>query len=127
MMASASKIGPCDSFTVSVTVTNTGNVDSDEVVQVYAQLPDATVPTTLIRLVSFDRVFIRARSSTIVSLAVSPASHAVVHPKSDVYQDSRVVEPGTIELSIGGGQPGYTKGTLSGSVTVTAGSDLKIC
>ena len=46
----------CDDVTLSVMVSNTGTVESDEVVQVYASVPDATVPAPRIRLVAFKRV-----------------------------------------------------------------------
>ena len=44
----ASSVGACDTFSITVTISNTGGVDGDEVVQVYAtQHPDgalASVP-----------------------------------------------------------------------------------
>ena len=45
-------------------VTNTGTLDGDEVVQAYATLPNATVPTTRVRLVAFRRLHIKVRTLT---------------------------------------------------------------
>ena len=44
LSASSSSIAACAKLTLSVTITNAGKVDSDEVVQVYAKLPSSTVP-----------------------------------------------------------------------------------
>ena len=48
-------------------------------VQVYASLPDATVPAPRVRLVAFQRVrAIAAGASVAVTLTVTPDTHAVV-------------------------------------------------
>ena len=52
-----------------------GGVDGDEVVQLYAKLPEATVPTTNIRLVAFERMFIKAGASATVVLTVERVTH----------------------------------------------------
>jgi hypothetical protein len=46
----------CDDVKVSVDVTNRGKVVGSEVVQVYLKLPEASVPTTRVRPVAFERV-----------------------------------------------------------------------
>jgi predicted methyltransferase MtxX (methanogen marker protein 4) len=47
----ASSIGPCDTFVATVDVTNTGQVLSDEVVQLYVQSAAAgSVPSPRVRL-----------------------------------------------------------------------------
>jgi hypothetical protein len=52
-------------------VTNVGKMASDEVVQVYASLPDATVPAPRVRLVAFQRVrAIAVGASVVVTLTV---------------------------------------------------------
>ena len=96
-------------------------------VQRYAQTLEATVPTTRIRLVAFERVFIKAGASATVTLAVLPDSHSVVYPSADVYHDSRQVEAGKVVLSVGGGQPDYYTGGLATTVTVTGGKALNSC
>lgn len=125
--AGAASTGPCDAIAVTVTVTNTGSVDGDEVIQVYAQTPDATVPTARIRLVAFDRIFIKAGASATVTLAVLPDSHSVVYPSADVYHDTRQVEAGRVVLSVGGGQPDYYAGSLTATVKVLGGKPLNSC
>ena len=128
LAAAASSVGPCDPITLTVAVTNTGPLDGDEVVQVYAQTPDATVPTARVRLVAFERVHIKAGASTVVTLTVLPDTHSVVYPNADVYHDSRQVEVGKVLLSVGGGQPDYYAGVVATTVTVTgATKPLKDC
>ena len=65
----------CANVNISVTVTNIGKMESDEVVQVYASLPDATVPAPRVRLVAFQRVrAIAAGASVAVTLTVRKRS-----------------------------------------------------
>jgi beta-glucosidase len=116
---------PCDDLNVTVRVTNIGKVTSDEVVQVYAALPDATVPTPRVRLVAFQRVRdIVPGQSVVVTLIVRPDSHAVVLEGSSVYDADVAVQAGRLALSVGGGQYSYDAGsnTLSGIVQVGPGS-----
>ena len=56
---SPSSVEACDSFAVTVDVTNTGAVAGDEVVQLYATTPGASVPAPRIRLADFERVHIQ--------------------------------------------------------------------
>ena len=55
LVLSQSSIGPCDSFTATVTVTNAGSRDGDEVVQAYVKTPHATVPAPRVRLACASR------------------------------------------------------------------------
>jgi beta-glucosidase len=52
----AATAAACDAINMSVTVTNTGKVASDEVVQVYVNTPKSSVPSPRIRLAAFKRV-----------------------------------------------------------------------
>ena len=101
---------------------------SDEVVQVYARVPDATVPAPAIRLVAFDRVRAIAPGATAtVELVVAPESHAVVYPVADsVYVERRAVEKGALVLSVGGSQPGRGA-TLAATVAVASTTLLADC
>ena len=49
------KYQPCDPIMVTVVVKNTGDVASDEVVQVYVKQPHASVPAPHVRLAAFAR------------------------------------------------------------------------
>ena len=118
--AGDASVAACETLALSVVVTNVGAVDSDEVVQIYASLPDATFPTTSVRLAAFERVNIKAGASARVTLQLTARGRAVVDPtaSTDVYHDARVVEAGRLILSAGGGQPDYYAGAQSVTLRV---------
>ena len=89
---------PCDAVAVTVTVTNSAAFDADEVVQVYATLADATVPTPRRALVAFTRVRVPARGGIDVNLTITPRARSVLR-EGDL---ARVVEPGRVDLWVGG-------------------------
>lgn len=72
---SKSAITPNDKITVSVDVKNTGEVDGDEIVQVYVKTPDspASLERPLKRLKGFDRVTIAAGQIKTVSIDINCA------------------------------------------------------
>jgi len=117
----------CEEIQLSVQVKNTGTVDGDEVVQVYAKLPNATVPTTMVRLVSFERVFVKAGETVTVSLTVTPDGYAVVYDNADIYTDSRQMEMGNLMLFVGGGQPDYYEGFLAKTVVISSAAPYSSC
>jgi beta-glucosidase len=119
--AGDASVAACDTLTLSVVVANAGAVDSDEVVQIYAAFPDATVPTTSVRLVAFERVHVKAGARARVTLQLAARERAVVDPtaSADVYHDARVVEAGRLVLSAGGGQPHYFVGAQSVTLRVS--------
>ena len=120
LQLSASSIGHCDSVKVTVTVTNTGERDGDEVVQLYVKTPGASVKAPRIRLADFTRITIPTRGSAIVELEVSPKYHSVVmsEKSTSFWHPSIMIEAGRFELHVGGGQPELTAGTLSANVDV---------
>ena len=97
----ASGITVCDTLSVSVNVTNMGLVDGDEVVQLYLSQPNSTVRVPLRQMVAFSRVHIKAGTSLVVLLSVTPRQMSVMRDGDF----TEVVEPGTRVLSVGGGQP----------------------
>ncbi len=61
-----------------------GNYDGDEVVQLYVNTTDSTVPAPHIRLVSFDRIPIRVGETAKVNFIIEPKWHAVVYDSQDI-------------------------------------------
>ena len=123
---------PCDPIGVTVTVKNTGTVDSDEVVQVYIKQPHASVPVPQVRLAAFKRVHVPKAGSLTVTLSVMPDAHAVVTSDEGgeaIYFASKdqKVEKGQIMLHVGGGQPDYYEGSLSIAAVVGAEAALSTC
>jgi beta-glucosidase-like glycosyl hydrolase len=114
-------VGPCDDINVTVTVTNTGSVDSDIVVALFLAQPDVTVPTPLTRLVSFIRVHIAAKNSLPVTLpAIPKEARFVVHDDgtSSVYDiaQKRWNEQGRLNFHVSLGEYGSD---MSGSSPFT--------
>jgi beta-glucosidase len=107
---SRSSVGRNGSLTVSMTVTNTGNLPGDDVVQMYIHDPVASISQPVRRLRGFQRVTLTAGASKTVTFTLD---------KSDFgFYDNRgkyVVEPGTIEVY--GGDS--SAATLEKSFTVT--------
>ena len=118
---------------VTVSVTNTGSVDSDEVVQVYTKQPNATVAAPTVRLAAFQRVHIAAGKTVMVTLQLKPDTRAVVHngdaAGAAVYAASKdqVVEAGELHIFAGGGQPGFYAGAVSAVASITGATPLLQC
>ena len=101
-----------DPLDASVTVTNSGKVAGDEVVQLYLSFPD--VPGAPIRaLRGFQRIHLAAGASQKVAFQLDARDLSMVTEAGD-----RIVAPGKYAISIGGGQPGTSAPTVSGNFQV---------
>ena len=80
----------------SVSVTNTGARDGDEVVQLYVHPRYASVVQPVMRLAGFQRVHLKAGETTTVSFAIGPEQLAIWNRKMQ-----HVVETGPVEVMIG--------------------------
>lgn len=81
---------------LAVTVTNTGVRDAEDVVQLYAADPVASVTRPVTQLVGFRRVVVAAGESVEVTFAVHTDRLSFVGP-----QLTRIVEPGEVVFSVG--------------------------
>jgi len=106
---------------VSVTVTNTGRREGDEVVQLYVTDRQASVPVPLRKLVGFRRISLKAGQSQNVLFTIDARDLSLITDDT-----RRVIEPGIFDLSVGGKQPGFagtadaaTTKVLTGHFTVT--------
>ncbi len=101
-----------DALNASVTVTNTGKIAGDEVVQLYLTYPE--VPGAPIRaLRGFERIHLEPGGSQKVQFHLAPRDLSMVTEAGDI-----VVAEGQYTASIGGGQPGTTAPTVSGAFRV---------
>ena len=94
---SRSTLGLSDSLTVQAVVTNTGDVEADEIVQLYIRdlVGDVTRPVK--ELKGFQRIRLQPGESRIVSFELNPADLAFFG------QDMKLmVEPGEFHVWIGG-------------------------
>jgi len=96
LAASADEIPIDGSLTMSLTLRNTGDRDTAEVVQLYLHDPVATVVRPVQRLVGFQRVALAVGQSARVSVEV-PADLAWF----TLRNEEKIVEPGDLVLSFG--------------------------
>jgi len=103
-----------DGLDASVTVTNTGTVAGDEVVQLYLKFPD--VPGAPIRaLRGFQRIRLEPGAKQKVDFHLTPRDISIVTEAGDI-----IVAEGNYTVWIGGGQPNTGAPSISGSVAITS-------
>jgi beta-glucosidase len=107
-----------DNLGVSVYVKNRGKMAGDEVVQVYLTHPGQQ-GAPLRALAGFHRVHLDPGETQKVEIAIPNRNLSFVDEKG-----ARRIAPGTLEVWVGGGQPGGREGLpkmagLSGSVKIT--------
>ncbi len=96
---------------VKVTVTNTGKITGDEVVQLYLTDEKASTPRPIRQLEGFTRVTLQPGQSKEIEFTLEPRQFSMINNK-----DKRVIEPGYFTIAVGGKQPGF-KGYLDPSFT----------
>ena len=96
---------------VKVTVTNSGKVAGEEVVQLYLTDEKASTPRPVRQLEGFRRISLKPGESKEVEFTLEPRQFSIINNK-----DKRVIEPGYFTISVGGKQPGF-KGYLDPQFT----------
>jgi len=96
---------------VSVTVTNTGRLSGDEVVQLYISYKGQTTKVPQRALKGFQRITLKAGETRTIKFTLDAASLAI--PAAD---GSAVYPKGILSISVGGGQPGLSVRTTSNTV-----------
>ncbi len=97
-------------LSVSVRVTNTGNMDGEEVVQLYVSNLEKTVKAPIRALKGFQRIFLKRGESKIINFSLPADSFSVLNTKQE-----RFMRTGKFEISIGGAQPG-TKAEMKSNI-----------
>ena len=110
LSADALKAG--DPLTATVTVTNTGAVRGDEVVEAYLKTPQPDGP--IHSLVGFQRIALAAGDSKEVNIRIDPRSLSSVDGKGN-----RSILEGKYSLILGGAQPQETRAKSEAGFTVT--------
>ncbi|MCX6327122.1 MAG: glycoside hydrolase family 3 C-terminal domain-containing protein [Bacteroidia bacterium] len=87
---------------VKVTVTNSGKVFGEEVVQLYLSDEKASTPRPIRQLEGFKRISLKSGESKEVEFTLVPRQFSIINSK-----DKRVIEPGYFIVSVGGKQPGF--------------------
>jgi beta-glucosidase len=114
---SAQTIKAGDPLTATVTVTNSGTMAGDEVVEAYVKTPQEDGP--IHSLVGFERVSIAPGATKEVTLKIDPRSISSVDDKGN-----RSILAGKYTLTLGGAQPQETKAKSEAGFTVTGSAPL---
>ncbi len=101
------RIAPDGSVTATIDVTNTGDTDGDEVVQLYIRDLISSVTRPVQELKDFQRIHLKKGESKTVSFLITP-------DKLQYYGlgMKRLVEPGDFEVQIGRSSAEYLKDTF---------------
>ena len=99
---SASTISDTESTSVTVDVTNTGNMKADEVVQLYIRDRVSSVTRPVMELKGFERVSLEPGETKQVTLPITPAALRFYDRNMQ-----RVVESGTFDIMIGNSSQNY--------------------
>ncbi len=100
------KINAGDSIKITIKVKNTGDVGGDEVVQLYVKDMEASVRVPVRSLQGMKRIHLEPGEQRVVKFMLAPKQLAVI--KDDA---TYVVEPGTMEIAVGGALPGTNSPT----------------
>jgi len=86
--------------TVSVRVTNTGNVDGEEVTELYLSHLGLKIKAPIMALKGFERNLIKAGESKIIRFEISPEDLSLIQADGSLKE-----VPGKITITAGGSQP----------------------
>ena len=89
-----------DGVEVEAKITNTSKRDGDEVVQVYVSNKKAGLKLPLRELKAFERIHLKAGETRKLNFKLPAEAFTMID-----MQGQKQLEPGTFEISIGGGQP----------------------
>lgn len=134
-VSAPSVVGPCDSITVSLSVTNAGSaltaMDSDVVVAVYLSQTGLSVPAPRTRLVTFARAFVPLGQTVEITFPpIMPESRSVIHDTDNMFSlaGKRWNEAGTLQLRASlGGHGEDLVGGLAFQVQQTSSQDIGTC
>jgi beta-glucosidase len=89
-----------ESLALRCTLTNSGSVEAEEVVQVYLSDLEASTIVPLHSLIGFRRVHLKPGERTAITFTVTPEMMKMVNDDGD-----RVLEPGEFRVTVGGCSP----------------------
>ena len=98
---------------VTVGVTNAGERDGDEVVQLYVSHPGAKMHNPTRSLQGFRRIHIKAGETQQVTFHLTPKQLAIINEQGNPVQPD-----GMVRISVGGKQPGFSGRTDAKTTSV---------
>lgn len=118
-MSKKAKVGK--KVSVQVTVTNSGSMAGDEVVQLYLKDEEASTPRPIVQLEAFKRIHLDAGESKTVEFELESRQFSMIGKN-----DKRVIESGWFTVYVGGGQPSDKNAKAVSSRIRLTGNDLEI-
>ncbi len=115
-MAAPAQIKAGEPLRVQVDVTNVGNVDGEEVVQLYLSKAEPAAGDPLYTLVGFQRVALPAGATQTVSFTLAPELLATFD-----HAGRSAVQPGAYRLIAGGSSPGARSAALGAATPAQMG------
>jgi len=85
---------------LSADVTNSGQKDGEEVVEVYLSHQNSAIPVPIRSLVGFKRIFLKTGETKKVEFILTPSQLSIIDASF-----KRVIQPGKITVSVGSKQP----------------------
>jgi beta-glucosidase len=101
LQLSSDTIKPGESLNVKVCVTNEGERDAEEVVQLYLSDLEASVDVPLSALKGVRRVYIQAKATETIRFTITPEMIELVD-----NEGQGCIEPGEFKVMVGGSSPG---------------------
>lgn len=111
----AQEVNKGESVSISVSVTNSGKVKSDEVVQLYISDLEASVDVPLSQLYGIKRINLEPGASQKITFEITPKMMELVNNDGE-----RILEAGDFKVHIGGSSPVKRAVDLGASELVTA-------
>jgi beta-glucosidase len=99
---------------VNVNITNTGNNDGEEVIQLYISNQNKTIRSAIKALKGFQRISLKAGETKTISFNITPDDLSAVDEKGLLKQLR-----GNVSISVGGGQPEIKNKTTSNVLSKT--------
>jgi len=99
-MQMPTEINVGDSVIVSVDVKNSSSIEGDEIAQLYVGVKNSPYPVPIRSLQGFQRIHLKSGEQKNVAFILKPKQMSVIDDNGN-----RLIEPGTITISVGGGQP----------------------
>lgn len=109
-----------ENLNISVDVQNTGELDGDEVVQVYVRHKGDYSNNPKRSLAAFKRVFLKAGEKKTINFNIKPSVYARINTEGE-----KVFAQEELNISIGGKQPGF-KGIANTETTGVIEKDISI-
>lgn len=104
-------------FEVSVDVSNTGERDGDEVVELYLKDEKASTPRPIWQLEGFERINLKKGETKTVRFKISPRQLSLIDKKGQ-----RIIEPGWFTIAVGGKLPDNSKDIQTNRFKITTKS-----